>query len=101
VFAGYSGHLVEVFQYIPAASANHWQRIRIVDGRLTTNSLTLSVDWNSVPAEQKRNPIYISVQIHVDTKVPPGLYDDFVLRRLGMTSPGFVHYASLGFDFRS
>ncbi|HEV7450602.1 MAG TPA: hypothetical protein VGO16_04285 [Pseudonocardiaceae bacterium] len=43
-------------------------------------------------------PVFVSVRVRVDTTVPPGLYDDFVVTRLLNKSANFTFVASFGFS---
>ncbi|MGH3899036.1 MAG: hypothetical protein ACRDTA_12465 [Pseudonocardiaceae bacterium] len=43
------------------------------------------------------SPAFASVRVQVDTKVPPGLYDDFVVTRLLNKAANFTFAASFGF----
>ncbi|MGH3475601.1 MAG: hypothetical protein ACRDSG_16220 [Pseudonocardiaceae bacterium] len=43
------------------------------------------------------SPVFVSVRVRVDTTVPPGLYDDFVVTRLPNKKPAnFTFVASFG-----
>jgi len=44
------------------------------------------------------SPVFVSVRVRVDTEVPPGLYDDFVVTRLLNRSVDFTFVASFGFS---
>jgi hypothetical protein len=44
------------------------------------------------------SPAFVSVRVRVDTDVPPGLYDDFVVTKLLNSSANFVFVASFGFS---
>lgn len=44
------------------------------------------------------SPVFVSVRVRVDTTVPPGLYDDFVVTRLLNKSANFTFVASFGFS---
>ncbi|MET9292948.1 hypothetical protein [Streptomyces sp. NPDC003077] len=95
-FAGYPGHLVQVFLFEPEPNKpGHFQRTVLASRRLTTadnNHQEVPVDFTGHQA-----PHRVSVRITVDTEVPPGLYDDFVFVRLSNQSENFVYVASLGF----
>ncbi|MFE7129650.1 hypothetical protein ACFVIM_02195 [Streptomyces sp. NPDC057638] len=94
-FQGYPGHLVEVFLFVPDPTGpTHWNRTT-----LTTARLTGSGDRHEIPLDltSQGSPLRISVRVSVDTTVPPGLYDDFVLRRLSNKAVDFTYVASFGF----
>jgi hypothetical protein len=42
-------------------------------------------------------PFRLSVRLRVDTTVNPGLYDDFVWRKLALKATKFQFFASFGF----
>ncbi|MGQ0717067.1 MAG: hypothetical protein ACT4NP_07075 [Pseudonocardiales bacterium] len=44
------------------------------------------------------SPAFVSVRVRVDTDVPPGLYDDFVVTGLRNKSVDFAFVASFGFS---
>jgi hypothetical protein len=44
------------------------------------------------------SPAFVSVRVRVDTEVPPGLYDDFVVTGLLNSSANFTFVASFGFS---
>lgn len=46
----------------------------------------------------KTSPMFVSVRVRIDTEVPPGLYDDFLVTRLLNKSQNFTFVASLGFS---
>ncbi len=45
----------------------------------------------------KTGPFRVSVRFRCDTEVKPGLYDDFVWKRLSLLAKNFAFYASFGF----
>jgi len=96
-FAGYPGHLVTVTNYQP----NPGDPTHSSENVLTTQRIA-SADNNrkEVPVNLAGlpSPVYVSVRVRVDTTVPPGLYDDFVVTRLANRSPNFTFVASLGFS---
>ena len=51
----------------------------------------------TVDLADKMSPMFVSIDIRVDTSVPPGLYDDFVVTKLLNKSQNFTFVASLGF----
>jgi hypothetical protein len=96
-FAGYPGHLIMVTAYQPDSSnPGH-----ALETPLTTVTLS-SADNNrkEVPINLAglTSPVFVSVRVRVDTTVPPGLYDDFVVTRLLNKSANFTFVASFGFS---
>jgi hypothetical protein len=96
-FSSYPGHLVTATLYAPApADPLHYQGTVLASARLTAadnNSKAISIN-----VAGHTGPIFVSVHIRIDTEVPPGLYDDFVVTRLLNRSPNFTFVASLGFS---
>ena len=95
-FSGYPGHLIEVIQYLPdPAQPFHSIQQTIAQARLT------SADNNrkevAVLVGTSAGPFRLSVRLRCDTSVNPGLYDDFVWRRLKLLAENFAFFASLGF----
>lgn len=96
-FSGYPGHLITVTLY----EEDPDQPFHAIETVLATERLT-SADNNrqeiTVNLADKTSPIFVSVRVRIDTEVPPGLYDDFVVTRLLNTSQNFTFVASLGFN---
>jgi hypothetical protein len=96
-FAGYPGHLITVTGYRPdPVDATHSTEIVLATARLTSadnNRKELPVNLAGIVA-----PIFVSVRVRVDTAVPPGLYDDFVVTRLLNRSANFTFVAAFGFS---
>ncbi|WP_067460940.1 hypothetical protein [Actinomadura macra] len=96
-FATYPGHLITVILYEPdPGQPGHFNEVILATTRLT------SADNNradiAVNLANRALPARVSVRVQVDTDVPPGLYNDFVVIRLVNKSPNFTFVASLGFD---
>jgi hypothetical protein len=95
-FSGYPGHLITATLY--AEDPN--QQFHFIATTLATERLT-SADNNRqelvLNLANKPSPIFVSVGVRIDTEVPPGLYDDFVVVRLVNKSSNFTFVASLGF----
>jgi hypothetical protein len=96
-FAEYPGHLITVTAYQPdPGNPEH-----SIETPLTTTTLS-NADNNrkEVPVNLAgiAAPVFVSVRIRVDTTVPPGLYDDFVVTRLLNKSANFTFVASFGFS---
>lgn len=87
IYAGYSGHPVSLNAYEPG-SAGKWKQVSLGTWLLTAKELQMKL-------ADLTGHIYLSLQVRVDTTVPPGLYNDFVLTRLALQST--THYASFGF----
>jgi hypothetical protein len=90
VFSGYTGHVVTVTGYLADTSSGtyKWKEVPLTAGALNKDDLKLKV-----PSLQGCR--YISVRVRVDTTVMAGLYDDFVVVRLSLSST--THYADFGF----
>jgi hypothetical protein len=94
-FQGYPGHLVEVFLFVPdSADPAHWNRTTLATVRLTGSGTRHEIPLDLTG---QGSPLHLSVRVSVDTTVPPGLYDDFVLRRLSNKAVDFTYVASFGF----
>jgi hypothetical protein len=96
-YGAYPGHLVTVvlFEAVPH-QPYHFREVALATARLTS----ADHDRLRVPLDLANRdlPARVSVRVHVDTEVPPGLYDDFVVRELLNKSPDYVFVASLGFS---
>ncbi len=96
-FGGYPGHLITVtaHQADPNDAARAIETV-VATARMTTaddNHKELSVDLADIAS-----PAFISVRVRVDTEVPPGLYDDFLVTELSNQSDNFTFVASFGFS---
>ncbi|MGW2439463.1 hypothetical protein ACWCY1_22330 [Streptomyces goshikiensis] len=95
-FAGYPGHLITVTQYRPDPHRpNHCTETVLTTARLESsdhNRKEVALNLANQPTS-----VYVGVRVHIDTDVPPGLYDDFVLTQLLNKSESFTFAASLGF----
>jgi hypothetical protein len=95
-FSGYPGHLLTATLYEPdPTQPNRWRENVLATERLTSsdnNRKQIDLDLAG-----RTSPLYISLRVRIDTQVPPGLYDDFVLRRLSNRSTDFRYVASFGF----
>jgi hypothetical protein len=96
-FAGFPGHEITVFGYVPdPAQPFHSIRQVLATARFTgadNNNKQVTVNIGSGPG-----PFRLSVQLRIDTTVNPGLYDDFVWRRLSLKAKNFAFFASFGFS---
>ncbi|MFI0976103.1 hypothetical protein ACH4SP_03630 [Streptomyces sp. NPDC021093] len=94
-FQGYPGHPVEVFLFLPdPADPNHWNRTTLATARLTGSNTRYEIPLDLTGRGSR---LYLGVRVGVDTTVPAGLYDDFVLRRLSNKAVDFTYVASFGF----
>jgi hypothetical protein len=98
-FPGYPGHLITIIGYAPASTdPDRWQETTLTTAWLTSadnNHKEIAVDLTGHPS-----PTFLSVRVRIDTEVPSGLYDDFVLTKILNNSPNAVFVASLGFAAR-
>jgi hypothetical protein len=96
-FTGYPGHLITATAY----QLDPQDPTRSIETPLATARLN-SADNNrkEVPINLTglTSPVFVSVRVRVDTTVPPGLYDDFVVTRLLNKSANFTFVASFGFS---
>lgn len=95
-FSGYPGHVITVTLYEQDPNQpGHFLSIPLATEYLTSadnNRQEITVDLTN-----KTSPMFVSVRVRIDTEVPPGLYDDFVVTRLLNKSQNFTFVASLGF----
>ncbi|GAA1349906.1 hypothetical protein [Saccharothrix algeriensis] len=94
-FGGYNGHLITVTLYEPSDEPDRFTETVLETERLTGadgNRKEIALDLAG-----RRSPAFVSVRVRVDTGVPPGLYDDFLLVRLSNRSAEHSFVASLGF----
>lgn len=92
VFAPYPGHLVTVVLYEDDGTGTFTAKeTTLTTDRLTSNTLTIDVQ---VPTTKIS---FVSIRVRVDTKVLPGLYNDFMLIRLSLASENFDYTAGFGF----
>jgi len=97
VYAGYPGHELSVLAYTPVNPSDplsKWKETPVQlgqgEGRLTKDGET-RLTLQKLAADVK----FVSLRIRVDTTVAAGLYDDFLITRLGYEST--THYAMVGF----
>ena len=91
-YAGYPGHQVFVVEHYEA-SEGVWQERLIGQGKLWD----MDVAEITLDLSGKQIPLFLSVRVKVDTSVPAGLYDDFVIKKLSMYTHGSKYYSSFGF----
>jgi hypothetical protein len=96
-FQGYPGHEITVFTYLPDPNQpfHSIQQVLATERFLGTdqNKKEVSVTVGSGPG-----PFFLSLRIRIDTTVNPGLYDDFVWRKLSLKVTNFQFFASFGFS---
>jgi len=94
-FSGYPGHLITVTLYTPGPQPNVWKEVVLATAQLTTaDNDHKNVEINLAG---QTSPYRVSVRVRIDTAVPAGLYDDFVVTRLSNKSANFAFVASFGF----
>lgn len=95
-FSNYPGHRIVVTQYIDDPN----QQFHSIEEPFPTERFT-GTDNNrkeiTVDIGTAAGPFYLSVQLRCDTATNPGLYDDFIWRKLSLLATDFSFYASLGF----
>lgn len=95
-FTGSPGHEITVVIYDPDPS----QEFRFIERILARDQFT-GDDNNhkeiSVDVGNEVGPFRLSVRLRSDTTVTPGLYDDFIWRRLSLLAENFAFFASFGF----
>ena len=95
-FGPYPGHRATIIQYHPLDPANlngPWAERVLGAGRLLNDTLEIPIDLAGIAEEL----VYLSLRLEIDTTVRAGLYNDFVLKRLGKRSADFRYTASFGF----
>jgi hypothetical protein len=95
-FTGYEGHeiVVVMFEPDPDTPCHSVERILIRD-RLEPEDngrKELAASTGTNPG-----PLYLGVRIRIDTTVNPGLYDDFIWKRLSCLASELELYAAFGF----
>jgi hypothetical protein len=93
VIPPYVGHVVTVVAYQNGAATE------IGNGLITAppNNQTPVDTQVALNLSSVDSPVFAGVRIHVDSAVPAGLYDDFVVVGLGLDSPDNAVYGELGF----
>ncbi|URM91342.1 hypothetical protein LUW75_16705 [Streptomyces sp. MRC013] len=95
-YTGYPGHLITVTQFLPdPGEPNHFTEVVLATARLESADDNRKEIVLTLPDQSA--PVFISVRVRVDTEVPPGLYDDFVVTRLLNRARDFAFVADLGF----
>lgn len=95
-FAGYPGHPITVTIYVPDPSLPfHAKPVVIAQTNLTSqDNNRKEIPINLAPFQP---PYYIGVRVQVDSTVPPGALDDFIVTRLSNLSQNFRFIANFGF----
>ena len=89
----YLGHRITVTLY-EDSGGTVLKEVRLAsDGKDGPVETPIDVDLTGRPT-----PIFVGVRVQVDTSVPLGLYDDFVITRLSNKSNDYDIVASLGFN---
>jgi hypothetical protein len=88
----YKGHPVTVTLYQGDGSKVLATTSLTASGKSAQDEVEIAIDLAGAPS-----PAFVGVRIEVDTTVPPGLYDDFVVTRLLHKSHESKFVASLGF----
>jgi hypothetical protein len=95
-FQGYPGHEITVFMYVPDPNQPfHSIQQVLASARFVGadhNKKEVTINVGSSPS-----PLRLSVRLRIDTTVNPGVYDDFVWRRLSLKATNFEFFASFGF----
>jgi len=95
-FQGYPGHAITVVMYLPDPNQPFHSIEQVVASASFVsadhNKKELTVNVGSAPG-----PFRLSVRLRIDTTVNPGLYDDFIWRRLSLKATSFQFFASFGF----
>jgi len=90
-FAAYPGHRLEIFGYSEdGANRGHWRR-----KLLAASPIKSAGEGTAEVRVQGILPEYASVSIGIDTQLPPGLYDEIIVRRVSIVSD--THYGLVGF----
>lgn len=95
-FAPYPGHKASVIQYHPIDPTNPngpWAQRVLAVSTMTGDALDIPVDLADVEGEL----IYLGLRLEIDTTVRAGLYNDFVIERIGVRYLDFRYGASFGF----
>lgn len=109
-YGAYLGHHVTLKHYELDASQppNHWKESILWQGRLKSSSGNNATDPSGskerleIPIDlagkmKPGEPLFTSINVRVDTSVPAGLYDDFLIKRLSFQSDSHKYYATFGF----
>lgn len=92
VIAPYQGHIVSVVSYQQGDATEIGNARIAASGTPSEVEIDVALDLSSVAS-----PGFIGVRIHVDSAVAPGLYNDFVISGLRLSSPDHAVVAKLGF----
>ena len=94
-FDSYPGHLITVTAYEDrGAEVLTTQRLTSpkVDPAPSEVDVTIDIDLRG-----RALPLFVGVRVQTDATVRPGLYDDFLIKRLSNASENFAVVAALGF----
>jgi len=91
VFDKYPGHVVELFSHVEDdGRSGFWREQSLASARLKQDRVEVTIEYPI--------PTYVSILIKIDTNLPPGLYDEIVIKRISLSSKS--HYGLLGFRIR-
>jgi hypothetical protein len=90
-FNSYPGHRLAILARLEnEGNPGHWLIKPLAESRMKANGeITAEISLRG------RVPEYISLLVEVDTELPPGMYDEVVVRRVSMISK--THYGLTGF----
>jgi hypothetical protein len=90
IYSPSTGHKVSVFAFAEdkTTTPSIWARRFLVEGWMDQEILELKVT-------NMKGESYLSVRVEVASELMPGLYEDFIVRRLALKST--THYADFGF----
>jgi hypothetical protein len=93
VFGGYPGHAVTIVAYDPIpGSTTFVERVAVTDHLVSGDDKHLTVR----PTDARAS-LHLSVRLRVDTRVAPGLYDDFLWTGMDLSGGALHYFASFGF----
>ncbi|ERN41348.1 hypothetical protein KR51_00019150 [Rubidibacter lacunae KORDI 51-2] len=95
-FEGFPGHEITVTIYEPDPEKQYHFVERILAREQFTGKDNNHKEITTNVGDAA-GPFRISVSVRCDTEVTPGLYDDFVWRRLSLLAENFAFFASFGF----
>lgn len=96
-FQGYPGHEITVFEYLPDPN-QQFHSIQQVLATARFGSADQNTKEVTVNVGLSPDPFRLSVRLRIDTTINPGLYDDFVWRKLSLKATNFQFFASFGFS---
>jgi hypothetical protein len=95
-FEGYPGHRWFVVGYTEDPNQQyHYKETELKSG--VVKGEVSSFDAELELPKTAATSVFLSLRIRVDTSVAPGLYDDFIIKRISLVSENFAFVAALGF----